>query len=268
MQDTYVFEDAEADVDGDAMLHYLAAMYDPISARRLTEAEIPRDARCLVIAAGASSIASTLADLAHAGQVIAIDIDLSHIPADPRVEVRQHNLVTDPLPPGPWDVIHCRLLLGHLKQRVLLLGRMAAELAPNGIVVVDEFRGTWRDCVLSTPDPDAKRLFGAYHAAFERVLVESGNDPEWSHQVLDAMLRLGLEATASAHATDWAGGTAGCLLPRATAGVLRHKLITAGMTGADIDAFRTLLLDPRLRVMGNLAVSTLGRRPGIRPATT
>jgi SAM-dependent methyltransferase len=253
---TYVFKDAET--EGGAMLRHLAGMYDPFSERRLADARVARDARCLVIAVGASSVAATLAGLAPDGEVIATDVDPTHGSADPRVDLRQHNVVTDPLP-GTFDLIHARLLLGHLPQRIEVLGKLADALNPGGVLLIEEFEGSWSTSVLASPDPDADRLYGAYHDAFQGALRASGNDPAWSRRVHGAMLDLGLEVDTVGHTGTWAGGTHGCLLPRATAGAIREKLVAAGMAETDIDGFRQLLLDPRLKVKGNLALSTLGR---------
>lgn len=258
MSTTYVFQDAETEAD--AMLRHLAGLYDPFSTRRLGSAGIARDARALVVAVGASTIASTVADLAPDGEVIATDIDPRHSPTDPRVELRKHNIVTDPLP-GTFDLIHVRLLLGHLPQRLAVLGKLVDAVRPGGVLLVEEFEGSWSSSVLAAPDPDeADRLFGAYHDAFQAALRASGNDLSWSRRVHGALLDLGLEAETEGFTSTWAGGTHGCLLPRATAGAIREKLVRAGMAPADVDAFRELLLDPRLRVKGNLALSTLGRR--------
>jgi len=266
---TYVFDKSETDrsgtgrseTDNDAMHHHLAAMYDPFSRRRLADAHLPPDARCLVIAVGASTIATTLADLVPDGEIVATDRDPRRCPDDTRVDLRRHDIVSDPPLPGSWDLIHVRLLLGHLPQRLEVLGTLAGRLNPGGALIVEEFEGSWRHSVLATADPEADRLFAAYHDAFAAVLTAAGNDLAWSRRVHDAMLRLGLDTETQGYTRSWGGGTAGCLLPRATAGAIRNKLVEAGMSGADIDDFRELLLDPRLRIKGNLALSTLGRRP-------
>ncbi|GAB3965956.1 class I SAM-dependent methyltransferase [Plantactinospora veratri] len=260
MSTTYIFRDAET--DNDVMLRALAGMYDPFSERRLREAGISEDGRCLVVAVGASGIARTIAGLAPRGEVIATDVDLRPCQRDPRVDLREHNVVTDPLP-GMFDLIHVRLLLGHLPQRIDVLGKLVDALNPQGVLVVEEFEATWRSSVLAAPDPDeADRLFGAYHDAFQAALQDAGNRAKWSRRVHGAMLELGLtECDTVGYSGTWAGGSHGCLLPWGTAGAIRQKLIDAGMSAADLDAFRELLLVPELRVKGNLALSTVGRRP-------
>ncbi|MDQ7905962.1 methyltransferase domain-containing protein [Phytohabitans sp. ZYX-F-186] len=260
----YVFADTP-DSDSHAvkqvMMSALAHMYDPFSVDRLTGLHVPDNARCLVLGVGASRVAGRLADLAPHGQVIATDTDHSHTIAHPRVRQVTGDLLTDPLPAGRWDVIHARLLLGHLDSRDDLLADLTGTLTANGVIVVEEFAGTWSTSVLDAPDWDeANRLFTAYHHAFREILAGQGVDLTWARRVHGVMRRLGLRVETRAHAATWAGNSPGTRLAWASAGLLRDKLAAHGMPPADIDAFRTLLQHPDLRVLGNLALSTIGRR--------
>ncbi|MDG4834846.1 class I SAM-dependent methyltransferase [Solwaraspora sp. WMMD1047] len=261
---TYLFHDADqTERERTLMMRALAGMYDPFSRQQLRSLALPANARCLVVAVGASTIASTLAEMAPAGEVIATDIDLDPCHTDRRVQLIHHNIVTDPLPGGgPYHLVHVRLLLGHLPQRHDVLATLADALAPGGVLIIEEFEPTWRTSVLTAPDLDeADRLFTAYHDAFHSALTASRNDPTWGRRVHHAMRNLGLDTTTTGHTATWTGGSHGCLLPHAAAAVLRRKLINAGMPPADIDAFRDLLTNPELAVKGNLALSTIGRRP-------
>ncbi len=55
-----------------------------------------------------------------------------------RVRFMEHNLLTDPLPPGPFDLILCRNLLYYLtpQSRSLALGRLADALSPDGLLML------------------------------------------------------------------------------------------------------------------------------------
>lgn len=270
----YLFATATAtpdvEVTTSVMMRSLAAMLDPFSTNRIEAADIPEDARCLVLGVGASQIASRLADLAPNGVVHATDIDHEHTVPDERVRLLTHYLGGQPLPAGPWDVIHARLLLNHLPDRDTHLAALADALNPGGILVVEEFTGTWNTSVLAAPDPgddpsewgwaEANRLYTAYHLAFQNVLIAADLDLSWSRRVHTAMLNLGLEVDTVPHSQTWSGNSPGTQLPWATAALLRDKLIAHGMPAADIDAFRTLLTHPDLRVLGNTVLSTIGRR--------
>jgi SAM-dependent methyltransferase len=57
----------------------------------------------------------------------------------PNLEVRRHDIVTDPLPEAAFDLIHARLVLIHLPQREEVLSRLVAALKPGGWLVDEEF---------------------------------------------------------------------------------------------------------------------------------
>lgn len=260
---SYVFADDPArDRSGHhgELVAQLAAILDPFTIRRLTPLVSPT-ARCLEIGAGAGTIAGWLAD--HAGAVTATDLDPSHIPHHPSLRVIRHDIRHDPLEPEQWDLIHCRLVLGHIGARRMLVDKLAAALAPGGALVIEEFDASWDRCLMHAPDlATADRLFTGYQHALTSVLRAAGTDPRWGRSVYQVMRDAGLvDVTADFWARAWQGGEPGCLLPYTAAAQLRPKLIEAGMKADDIDAFRDLLVDPRLVIYGNLAVSTCGRRP-------
>jgi SAM-dependent methyltransferase len=241
-------------------------MLDPFTTWRLAQYVTPTS-RCLEVAAGAGSIAGWLAE--HAGEVTATDTDPTHVARlaekYPNLTVLRHDLVSDPLEEGRWDVIHVRLLLAHLPSRHEMVGKLAAALASGGVLVVDEFQPSWDWCVLDAPDlAQARRLFGTYHQALMAVLAASGNDTKFGRNAHRTMREHGLvDIDVQLWAKSWYGGQAGCQLPYFASAQLTPKLVAAGMTREDIDAFRQLLQDPRLMIHSNLAVSTVSHRPAM-----
>lgn len=270
----YVFADRDDQPGGHReLLDQLSAMLDRFSRRRLAWAGVRPGLRCLEVGAGNGSIACWLADqvgvyrgrAAGGGEVLATDLDISHIPSHPGVTVLRHDITCDPLPEGGFDLIHVRLLLAHLPERTAILLALADALNPGGVLVVEEFEASWDRCVMDTPDEDGSRLFAQYHEALVAVMQAGGTDPSWGRRVHQVMRRSGLvNVETEFWATSWHGGQAGCLLPYVVAEHRRDRLVAAGMSDADIDAFRALLLDPRLVVRGNMALSTTGRKPEAR----
>lgn len=263
----YVFADdpaAEGATRHGELVDHLAAILDPFTTGRLTPLITP-SSRCLEVAAGAGTIARWLAE--RTGEVVATDLDPSHIPAHPRLRVERHDLTRDPLPADHYDLIHARLVLGHLPTRQELISKLAAALAPGGALVVEEFQAAWDWCLMDAPDiEEAQRLFRSYHLALTATLTAAGTDTTWGRRAHRVMRQAGLEAVQTEFwARSWHGGEAGCMLPYAAAAQLRPKLLQAGMSASDIDAFRALLQDPRLVIHGNLAVSTCGRRAPHQP---
>jgi len=48
------------------------------------------------------------------------------------MEIRRHNIVSDPLPDAAFDLIHARLVLIHIPEREKVLARLVAALKPGG----------------------------------------------------------------------------------------------------------------------------------------
>jgi SAM-dependent methyltransferase len=244
-------------------LDLLSAVLDGFTVSRLSRLGDLTGRRCLELGAGDGSIAGWLADQAGpAGEVLATDINTRHIPADRGFTVVRHDLTSDPPPEGPWDVIHARLVLGHLPGRHDILRRLAATLAPRGALVIEEWDDSHAGLVLAAPEPEAATLFPAYVTAVDQLLIARGLDHGWAWQVHAAMASAGLvDVDTAVHARSWPGGSAGALHHAATIRLLRPRLLEAGMTGQQLDRLSGFLHDPRMVVRGLLTVSTIGRRP-------
>ena len=263
----YVFANATGFTDprtGEhrGLLDDLAATLDSFTQRRLVEAGVGPGARCLEVGAGAGTVARWLAArVGPDGRVVATDVDPQPLPPHPSLTVVRHDIVTDPLEEGAYDVVHARLVLAHLPQRERVLERLVGALAPGGVLVLEEFDPSWDRCVLWAPDVDAHRLFAEYHRALMAALRAAGTDPGWGRRLPHTLAEAGLTAvSAEFWARAWRGGEPGCRLAYVAAGHLRARLVDNGMSPSDIDRLRELLLDPRLLIHGNLAVSAMGRR--------
>jgi SAM-dependent methyltransferase len=244
-------------------LDLLSAVLDGFTISRLSSLGDLTGRRCLELGAGNGSIAGWLVEQAGpAGHVLATDINTRHIPPDRPYAVLRHDLTADPLPAGPWDVIHARLVLGHLPGRHDILRRLAATLAPGGALAIEEWDASHAGLVLAAPEPEAATLFSAYLTAVEQILTAGGLDHDWAWQVHAAMITGGLvDVDTVVHARSWPGGSAGALHHAATISLLRTRILEAGMTGEQLDRLCGFLRDPRMVVQGLLTISTIGRRP-------
>jgi SAM-dependent methyltransferase len=240
-----------------------AAVLDGFTVSRLSSLGDLTGRRCLELGAGNGSIAGWLADQAGpSGDVLATDINPRHIPPDRRYSVVRHDLTADPLPDGPWDVIHARLVLRHLPGRHDLLRHLAGTLAPGGALAIEEWDAYRGGLVLDAPDPEAATLFYDFETVVERLVGAHAVDLEWPWQVHAAMARAGLvDVDTTVHARSWPGGSAGALHYAATISLLRTRILEAGMTSQQLDRLSGFLRDPRMVVRGLLTVSTVGRRP-------
>ena len=168
--ETYLFERRSDLGDLESRrLHAIADLFDPATRRLLAQVGVARGWRCLEVAAGTGSVAAWLADqVGPEGEVFATDIDLTHlVELPPNVTYAQHDIVTDSLPEGAFDVVHTRLLLEHLSGRETALNRMASAVRPGGYVVVEE----------AEMSPQALDLITRYHAPAARSSATRGCGP-------------------------------------------------------------------------------------------
>jgi SAM-dependent methyltransferase len=243
-------------------LRCLADVLDRFTTDRLDYAGIPEGARCLELGGGCGSIAVWMAEVSGPdGAVVATDVKPQHFQAHPRVSVVEHNLVTDALPAGPFDLIHARLLLAYLPSRRQILPRLVQALAPRGALVVEEWGAAGPAGILTSAAPDAADLYQRYHHALLAVLVAQGTDTAWCRQVPQAMLDAGLvDVDTETHARSWHGGSAGCRLPIAVFTAGWDQLVAHGADPEDLERLHDVLTDPRTVLLGDTTFSTVGRK--------
>jgi SAM-dependent methyltransferase len=125
----------------------------------------------------------------------------------PNIEVRQTDLVSDPLPAGEFDFVHTRPVLMHIPAREQVLGRLCAALRPGGILMTEE-----QDAF-----PVLATATGAYREAwlaFIRACRAAGTDPDRARDLPLRLRRHGLAGIGaeldvplfrggSAHARFW-----------------------------------------------------------------
>jgi len=251
------------DVEAVDRHNYLGEMLDGVTIARLSSLGELAGKRFLEFGAGGGSIAGWMADQAGpTGRVLATDINPRLIRAHPGVEVLRHDLVNEPIPPGPWDVIHGRLVLLHIAEREEIFGRLCAALAPGGVLLLEEWQTTFRRLVLAAPDAESAALIDLYQdTLIDKIMPFRGNDPTWAGRVHSAMLDAGLtDVDTAISAQSWPGGTAGALIIAANIAQLRDEFIKAGMTAGQLDEVCRLVTDPRLVLRSHFTYSTMGRR--------
>jgi SAM-dependent methyltransferase len=130
--------------------------YDPMTIARLTALGVAAGWRCLEIGAGGGSIARWLRDrVGPEGRVVAIDLDTRRLADEPGIEARQADIMSDEIERDAFDLVHCRLLLHHLRgKQVEAVRRMASTLRLGGIFIASE-------C-----------YFGAMRASYTRAFAE------------------------------------------------------------------------------------------------
>jgi SAM-dependent methyltransferase len=236
---------------------------DPISIGHLSRVGVNRGACCLEIGTGGGSLARWLAArVGTEGHVMAVDLDTRWFQHDnsPQLELRQLDVVTEAIPEGPWDLIHERLVLQHIPDRLDVLDALVARLAPGGWLVVEDFdTGEVRTTDRAGPDHE---LIARMATAFNRLLAERGGANNFAADAWRHLRQRGLlETGASGHVVFDSGGTGFTQVMAANARQVRDGLLGLGISTDDIDRFLELLTDPDTIVGTSVLITAWGRHP-------
>jgi SAM-dependent methyltransferase len=256
---------ANASPHGNPHLNGLSGMFDPFTAARINESSTLAGARCLELGAGNGSVAIWLAEqVGPDGHVTATDLDVRRIPDHDRVSVVSHDLLKDPVPDGPFDLIHARLLLGHLPNRDALLEELTARLAPGGTILIEDFNTTGAGrttAVLHAPSqpPGVADLWNEYEALRHEQFAAAGTDGSFIIGVHGLLVDAGLtDVQTVTYCQSWRGGDPGSRHALGTLQQFRPKLATRGFGDYAVDTLVEALDDPDFHVAGRLLCSTSG----------
>lgn len=244
----------------------LADIFDPGTIRHLTEIGVGNGWHCLEVGAGGGSIATWLCDqVGSDGRVLATDIDPRFLQALSRsnLEVVQHDIASDPLPQAKFDLVHFRLVLGHLPNRDEVLGRLVTALRPGGWILAEEF-----DSWSLRPDHsinEAETSLNAF-AAMQAVMGQHRFDGYYGRRLVARLRAHGLnKISAEGRMFFYEGGTSGADLTRASISQTRDEMIgTGAMSAAEIERDLLQLDRPDFMMPSPIMWAVRGCRPAGR----
>ena len=245
----------------------LETVFDPVTRGHLTRLGLATGARCLEVGAGNGSIARWMADqVGPDGRVLAVDLDPRWCRIDGRaqLDVAALDLTAEPVPPGPWDVIHERLVLQHIPGRLDVLARLIESLAPGGVILVEDFdTGEVRTVDRAGPHHE---LILRIALAFNRLLGTRGGANDFAANALRILCDHGLEHPgASGYVAIDHGGTGWATVQAANARQVRDGLIGRDIPAGDIDLFLQVMADRDTIVGSSVLISAWGRRADAMP---
>jgi len=256
---TYVFSPEWAR-ERDRLLA-LEELFDDASARHLA------GWRCLEVGCGAGGIARWLAErVGPTGRVVATDVDPRFIDARglDNVEVRRHDILTDPLEEGAFDVAHARAVIEHVADHRGALRRVVAALRPGGWAVIEDshFGGPMAAALGCYVHPaEHGPLVGHLYRAVDTLFSAAGADASFGPRLLGELEAVGLEGVGGVvHAPLVAGGTDNWA--RGSLEQLGPRLVAAGLaTTDDVDRFMAMADDRASSYAPPFMVTAWGRRP-------
>lgn len=194
--------------------------------------------RCWEVGAGGGSVASWMADqVGGTGSVLATDIDPSWMArTDPRAfEVARHDVGLDPPPPGPFDLIHARLVLVHVPRRIEAMAAMIRVLRPGGWLLVEDADPALQPLTCIDESGPEQALANRLRSSFRALLSERGADIAYG-RTLPRLLREGGLVDVAADAFFPVAGPACTVLEQATVEQTRERMIARGLaTTEEID---------------------------------
>jgi len=241
----------------------LGELFDSGTIHHLEDRGVASGWQCLEIGGGGGSIATWLsACVGPSGRVVVTDINTRFLDPlqRPNLEVRQHNIVTDPLPEAAFDLVHARLVLMHLPERDAVLARLIKALKPGGWLLDEEF-----DVLSPRTEPEVNRFERVLNTTFalNRVLTERGVELQFGRLLHGRLHALGLADVGSqARLSMGAGGSAVAMLIRSNYLQLRDAMLEGDHISAkEFEDDLKRLDDPGLLMWTPTLWAAWGRRP-------
>jgi SAM-dependent methyltransferase len=238
---------------------------DPGTIRNLGLIGVQAGWHCLEVAGGGGSIAAWLCNqVGPSGYVMATDLDPRFLEAiiAPNLEVRRHNILTDPLPDAVFDLVHARALLAFLPRPDQVIRTLVAALKPGGWLLLEE-----SDHDSANPDPSmAPWATALSQKGWEALLSfarSRGYDTALGRRLYHDVCTAGLvDVRAEGHVFMQIGGTPATRFWRVTLEQQQDHLLAAGLLApAELEEYRTLLESPEYRWLSGIGMSVWGRRP-------
>jgi SAM-dependent methyltransferase len=233
----------------------IEALWDPGSRSLLDELGLHAGWRCLEVGAGGGSLVEWM--VGRGAAVTAVDIDtrfIEHL-ASEAVDVRRLDIRSDDLPPGEFDLVHARLLLEHLADRVSILRKLAAVLRPGGWIVIEDYEFS---CFSLGDQP----CLDATVRAIIGFMEQAGFDRTFGRRVVDELAEAGLtDVRGEGRARIIDAGAPGFDFFKLSFESIRDAVVAAGvLAAADADATAARFADPSMRIFTPIVMAGIGRR--------
>jgi SAM-dependent methyltransferase len=265
---SYIFDNA-AEAETAQRFNCLDTLYNSRTFHYLEATGIRSGWHCLEIGGGSGSVAAWMSErVGSYGSVLVTDIDPRFIEASgfqrvANVEMRRHDVGTDPLPEAAFDLIHARLVLLQVRQRRQALERIVRALKPGGWLVVEEFEGRLIDRTFPTADAAEAARFNKMALSLDRLMDERGFEAEWPPRLYGRLKAAGLtDVGMEGHLAVREGGSLGAILIAANFTQVRNEAVAKGLvTGAEVDAVLARLTEPDFAFFSPVMFTAWGCRP-------
>lgn len=234
----------------------MEALWDPGSQALIDELGIGPGWKCLEIGAGGGSLVEWMAG--RGAHVTAVDIDtrfVDHLSSD-SIVVRCIDIRDGELPQDEFDLVHSRLVLEHLTDRVEILNQLACTLRPGGWMVIEDY--DWSAFRFDDGD-------GGFAHVTESLLdfmTQAGFERNYGSQVVGDLADAGLtEVRGEGRVRIIDSSSPGFDFFRLTFESLRGSVVEAGLITAEQADAASARFNENLRLTTPLMMAGIGRRP-------
>lgn len=263
-EDGYLLDNSEAEAG--TRFDALSTLFDPSTFRHIETLGVVRGWRCWEAGAGGPTVATWLGQrVGPGGYVVATDIDITHLrgAGAPGYEVMRHDLGTDKALPGPFDLVHARLVLVHIPRRAEALAAMVRALRPGGWLLVEEADPALQPLVCPDDDGPEQRLANQLKDGFRTLMAQRGVDLSYGRTLPRRLRGAGL-VNVGADAYFPMSGPVCTMLEEATVTQIRDRLVTAGLASdEEIDRHLATVAAGRLDLATSPMISAWGRKPAV-----
>jgi 2-polyprenyl-3-methyl-5-hydroxy-6-metoxy-1,4-benzoquinol methylase len=240
-------------------LTLMSELLDPMHRRCIEALKIVRPgARTLEVGCGNGSISAWLAKrVSPGGKAVAFDLDLSLIQAHaPNLELREGDIVADPVEPGSFDLVTARAVLHHVADPEAAIKNLVASVRPGGALLLIE-----PDFLpVSVAEPPDVRAFWEGWLAWSR---ERGIDYFIGRSLAPQLAALGLrQISGNAETAVYNGGSRWANYWTQTIIELRNDLTSSGkLNDALVDTFLSYCADSNWWTQTIAFTAVHGRAP-------
>jgi SAM-dependent methyltransferase len=258
---------ADQDVPAGRRSVELGRCHDPVTIGVLQGVGLRPGARVLELGSGSGAVGAWLAgQVAASGSVVVVDPepDLLELDAVANLHLHRRDLRRG-LPGGlggGFALVHARGVLAGVPHRRQLLRELVELLIPGGWLVLGELASPRP--VVYTPgrNADAALFTRVLDVSTNVLLRQPGLDPGWARRLYPALAGAGLgQLRLLEHAESWSGGAAGGRLHSGIVAEQHARMISAGLTPAEIEHFHRLMNDPSFAFRSWPLHYAWGRKP-------
>lgn len=169
--------------------------------------------------------------------------------------------MTEPAPGNKFDLVHARLLLVHLPERLEVLRKMAAALQPGGWLLIEDADPTLQPLVCIDEHSPAEVLANRLKGAFRTLLAERGAELAFGRTLPRLLREAGLDEV-SADAYFPVTSTITAMLEVATVRQIQADLLARGFaTIEEIEQHLANVNSGRMDLTISPMIAAWGRKP-------